>query len=132
MNLPPEVAAYLEKSRHALQVAQKLLEDEEYADAGSKAYYAMFYAAQALLRAHGFLVVKHSAVASVLGREFAKTGRLDARLHRMLLHARRVRELADYSIITTVDAATARQVVANGKVFVAEIDKMLATSENGT
>lgn len=36
----------------------------------------MFYAAQALLRAHGIEVVKHSAVASLLGRHFAKTGRL--------------------------------------------------------
>ncbi len=69
--------------------------DEDYADAASKAYYAMFSAAQALLRAHNFEVMKHSEVASILGREFAKTGRLDARFHRMLLQARRIRELAD-------------------------------------
>jgi hypothetical protein len=43
-------------------------------------------------------VVKHSAVASPLGRHFAKTGRLDPKFHRMCLNARRVRETADYGI----------------------------------
>lgn len=79
MNLSPEVEAYLGKAHHALEVAGKLQAGGELADAAGKAYYAMFYAAQALLRAHGIEVVKHSAVATMLGRHFAKTGRLDSK-----------------------------------------------------
>jgi uncharacterized protein (UPF0332 family) len=96
MNLTPEVEAYLAKARHALGVAGKLQLGGDFSDAAGKAYYAMFYAAQALLKAHGIEVVKHSAVASMLGHRFAKTGRLDAKFHRMFLNARRVRETADW------------------------------------
>ena len=61
MNLLPEVAAYLAKARHALEVAGKLQAAGELAYAAGKAYYAMFSAAPVLLRAHGIEVVKHSA-----------------------------------------------------------------------
>jgi uncharacterized protein (UPF0332 family) len=64
VNLSPEVSAYLTKAHHALKVAEKLVAGEDYADAAGKAYYAMFYAAQSLLKAHGLEVVKHSAVTS--------------------------------------------------------------------
>jgi uncharacterized protein (UPF0332 family) len=87
--------------------------------------YAMFYAAQALLEAHGIEVVKHSAVASMLGRHFAKTGRLDPKFHRMFLNARRVREIADYGIFEEVIAPTANLTVDEGRSFVAEIARLL-------
>jgi uncharacterized protein (UPF0332 family) len=54
----------------------------------AKAYYAMFYAAQALLKAHDIKVVNRSEVASLLCRHFAKTGRFDPKFHRMFLNAR--------------------------------------------
>jgi uncharacterized protein (UPF0332 family) len=76
-----------------IEVAEKLQAGGDLADAARKAYYAMFFAAQALLRAHGIEVVKHSEVASMLGRHFAKTGGLDPEFHRMFLNARRVREI---------------------------------------
>jgi len=43
----------------------------------------MFYAAQALLKAEGINVVKHSAVESAFGYYFAKTERVDVKYHRM-------------------------------------------------
>ena len=59
-----EVKRYLEKAEHALEVAQELLNAGYAPDAASKVYYAMFYAAQALLKSEGIHVVKHSAVES--------------------------------------------------------------------
>ncbi len=67
MTLSPEVKAYLEKAHHALEVTEKLQLGKDFPDAAGKAYYAMFYAAQALLKSHGIEVVKDSAVASMLG-----------------------------------------------------------------
>jgi uncharacterized protein len=57
--------------------------------------YAMYYAAQALLKSEDIEVVKHSAVESALGHYFAKTGRLDPKYHRMLINARKIREIVD-------------------------------------
>jgi uncharacterized protein (UPF0332 family) len=127
MNLTPEVEAYLAKARHALEVAWKLRGGGELADAAGKAYYAMFYAAQALLRAQGIEVVKHSAVASMLGRHFAKTGRLDPKFHRMFINARRVREIADYSLFEEVIESTASLTLEESQAFVSEIERQLQT-----
>ena len=125
MNLLPEVAAYLGKARHALEVAGKLQAVGELSDAAGKAYYAMFYAAQALLRAHGIEVVKHSAVASMLGRHFAKTGRLGPEFHRIFLNARRVREIADYSLFEQIMASSATLTLEQSQAFVREIERLL-------
>jgi len=54
-----EVRRYLRKAEHALKVAEDLLKDGHAPDAASKIYYAMYYAAQALLNADGIDVVKH-------------------------------------------------------------------------
>ncbi len=58
----------------------------------------MFYATQALLKPENIDMVKHSAVESALGYHFAKTGRIDPKYHRMLINARKIREIVDYDI----------------------------------
>jgi uncharacterized protein (UPF0332 family) len=125
MNVSPEVEAYLAKAHHALEVAKKLQAGDDYADAAGKAYYAMFYAAQALLKAHGIEVVKHSAVASMLGRHFAKTGRLDPKFHHMFLNARRIREIADYGLFEDIVESNATLTIEESMAFITEILKIL-------
>jgi uncharacterized protein (UPF0332 family) len=125
VKITPEVEAYLAKAHHALEVAYKLQHGDDYADAAGKAYYAMFYAAQALLKAHGIEVVKHSAVASMLGRHFAKTGRLDPKFHRMFLNARHIREIADYGLFEEIGESNATLTIEDSKAFISEILKML-------
>ena len=120
-----EVRRYLEKADHALQVAEELLERGHAPDAASKTCYAMFYAAKALLSSEGFEVVKHSAVESAVGYNFAKTGRLDPKYHRMLINARKVREIADYDIDEEVIEPDATLKVEEGKEFVAAIKEIL-------
>ena len=70
-----EVRRYLCKAEHALEVTEDLLQDGHVRDAASKTYYAMYYAAQALLTADRIDVVKHSAVEAAFGYHFAKTGK---------------------------------------------------------
>jgi len=70
----------------------------------------MFYASQALLKSEGIEVSKHSGVEAALGQHFAKTGRLDPKFRRMLILARKVREMAEYALREelTTEAASAR------------------------
>ena len=93
-----EAAKLIKKSKPAQKVAKQLLENGHSSDAASKIYYSMFYACQALLKSNGIDVVKHSAVESQFGYHFVKTGKVDPKLHRMLIDARKLRELADYGI----------------------------------
>jgi uncharacterized protein (UPF0332 family) len=69
-----DVRRYLRKAEHALEVAEDLLKDGHVPDAASKTYYAMYYAAQALLNADGIDVVKHSAVEGRLWVPFCQDG----------------------------------------------------------
>jgi len=72
-----EVTRYLRKAEHALEMAEDLLKSGHAPDAASKIYYATYYAAQALLKAVGIDVIKHSAVESAFGYYFAKSGKVD-------------------------------------------------------
>ena len=120
-----EVMRYLEKADHALVVAQDLLEKGHAPDAASKIYYAMFYATKALLAAEGIDVVKHSAVESAFGYHFAKPGRIDARYHKMLMNARKIREIADYDIDEEIVEPVASLKLEEGREFVDAIKVFL-------
>jgi uncharacterized protein (UPF0332 family) len=77
--------------------------------AASRAYYAMFYAAEALLRESGLSFRKHAGVHAAFGERFAKPGLIDPKLHRWLLDAFDRRIQADYGIdilLTSEDITT--------------------------
>jgi uncharacterized protein (UPF0332 family) len=120
-----EVQRLLEKADHALEVADSLYKQGFPQDAASKVYYAMFYAAQALLKAEDIEVVKHSAVESALGYYFAKTGRIDPKYHRMLINARKVREIVDYDIQEEIAEPAVLLKWEDGKEFVGVMKAMI-------
>jgi uncharacterized protein (UPF0332 family) len=122
-----EVWRYLAKADHALLVAEELIERGHASDAASKVYYAMFYAAKALLSSEEIEVVKHSAVESAFGYYFAKPGRIDPKYHRMLIGARKIREIADYDIAEEIVEPVASLRLEEGKEFVSSIKRMLGT-----
>jgi uncharacterized protein (UPF0332 family) len=122
-----EIKGYLEKAEHALEVAEELLKAGYAPDAASKVYYAMFYAAQALLKSEGINVVKHSAVESALGYHFAKRGRIDPKYHRMLINARKIRETVDYDLEEEVVEPVASFKLEEGMAFVGAIKELLKT-----
>jgi len=68
-----DVQDYVQRSKDALRVAATMITHQYWSDAVSKAYYAMFYVANAILLTKGISVSKHSAVISIFGEQFAKT-----------------------------------------------------------
>jgi uncharacterized protein (UPF0332 family) len=120
-----EVRRYLSKAEHALEVAEDLLKGGHAPDAASKIYYAMYYAAQAVLKAEGIDVIKHSAVESAFGYHFAKPGRIDPKFHRMLINARKVREIADYDIDEEIVEPVASLKIDEGRAFLAAMKDYL-------
>ena len=121
-----EVRRYLRKAEHALEVAEDLLKDGHVPDAASKTYYVMYYAAQALLNADGIDVVKHSAVESAFGYYFAKSGKIDPKFHRMLMSARKIREIADYDIDEEIVEPVASLKIDEGRSFLSAIKNYLS------
>lgn len=123
--MKPETTRLIAKAR-ASQRAAILLQTQSYLDfAASRAYYAMFYAAQALLLERGLSFSSHSAVIAAFGREFAKTGSLDPKLHRFLLDAQDMRNLGDYGIGPSITPAQLNDMLDNTEEFLATAEKAL-------
>jgi len=74
--LTEQQSALLKKARDSLRGAEVLTREVLYDIAVSRAYYAMFYCAEALLDAEGLSFSSHAAVLSAFGQRFAKTGRV--------------------------------------------------------
>jgi uncharacterized protein (UPF0332 family) len=64
----------LRKAHDSREVAIDLQREGFFDFAVSRAYYAIFYAAEAILLLKGLSFSSHSAVAAAYGKEFAKLG----------------------------------------------------------
>jgi uncharacterized protein (UPF0332 family) len=73
------VQELLDKSEQSIDAAGLLLRDGYDDFAASRAYYAMFYAVEALMLDRDLSFSKHSAVIAAFGKQFVKTGIFDSR-----------------------------------------------------
>jgi uncharacterized protein (UPF0332 family) len=74
--MQPAAKAYLDKSKNNIHAIEVLIGTDHFEIVASRAYYAMFYAALALLIEEGEEHSSHGAVQSAFGRLFARTGRI--------------------------------------------------------
>jgi uncharacterized protein len=93
-----EQEALLRKAYSSLDAARLLANQKYYDFSISRAYYAMFYVAQAFLSGEGLSFSKHSAVIAAFGQHFAKTGRVPAEYHRYLIESEQLRNVGDYDV----------------------------------
>ena len=97
-----DIQSFIEKARQSLEASKLLFEHRLYDFAGSRAYYTMFYIAEAFLWQKELSFSSHSAVISAFGREITKTGIAPIEFHRHLIDAQDKRTQGDYNIDDTV------------------------------
>jgi uncharacterized protein (UPF0332 family) len=105
----------LEKSRESLQAAQLLVDNNLSALAAARAYYVMFYIAEAFLLGEDLTFSSHSAVIAAFGRVFAKTKRLPVDYHRYLINAQEKRIEADYNLNPNITSKEAQRIIDEAK-----------------
>ncbi len=93
-----EQAALLQKAQASLEAARLLTGQGFYDFAAARAYYTMFYVAEAFLLGEGLAFSKHSAVIAAFGQHFSKTGRVPQEFHRYLIEGESSRNVGDYDI----------------------------------
>jgi uncharacterized protein (UPF0332 family) len=93
-----EARQLLVKAERSLQAAQGLNTDNYPEFATSRAYYTMFYIAEAFLISKGLSYSSHAAVIAAFGQQFAKTQIVPQKYHRYLLDAQDQRNRGDYDI----------------------------------
>ena len=107
----PEISELLERARLSQKAAANLLRDGFPGFAASRAYYSMFYVAQALLLSKDMSFSSHAAVIAAYGKAFAKTKLLNPEFHRLLLEAQDKRNIGDYGMIGGIDDTEAQEIL---------------------
>ena len=124
--MKPEQAALLRKARKSLRGAQVLAYQECLYDfAVSRAYYVMFYVAEALLLGEGLAFSKHSAVIAAFGERFAKTGRVPSEFHRYLLDGADRRNTGDYGLGPELSKTDADEQITRAERFLELAEQLL-------
>ena len=80
---PDRVRNYMAHARQAVETGRLVLEHGDYVAAVNRAYYAIFYAANALLATKGLQRSKHSGVIAAFRQHFVKTGLIEVEFSRI-------------------------------------------------
>ena len=120
-------AKFMDKATRAVAAAERELKSQDVEAAVGRAYYAMFYSAEALLVAKGLKFKKHGGVHAAFGEHFAKTGILDLKYHRWLIDAFDKRVTADYGIESLLSSRDAQETIFQAKDFLEVSKKYLQT-----
>ncbi|MBI5700124.1 HEPN domain-containing protein [Candidatus Saganbacteria bacterium] len=112
-----EINALLEKAGESIKGAKILFDGGLFGFSASRAYYAMFYIAEALLLVKDLSFSKHSAVIAAFGEHYSKTNIIDKKYHRYLLDASELREAGDYEATEKIPEDAARETIRQAEEF---------------
>lgn len=104
---PEQLALILQKAARSLAVAKRLAVTGEYDFASSRAYYAVFYAMQAVLRTKQLASSKHSGTIRLFNQHFIKPGIFPTEFSKFITRLFSQRQTGDYvfnTVITELDA----------------------------
>ena len=116
---------YMQNAQEMLDVAKENLDNNRINSACNRAYYAVFYAASALLFSKGKSYGKHSAVLAAFRQYFIKTGEFDKKWSDDYEFIMDNRHTADYDLYDAIDREDAVLVMAKAQEFVEEVKKWL-------
>jgi uncharacterized protein (UPF0332 family) len=115
----------LEEARDSIGAARLLLSSGYPGYAASRAYYAMFYIAEAFLEGEGMAFSKHSAVIAAFGKHFAQTGKVSVEFHRFLIDGQDLRHTGDYGERHAVTFDQAQEQVSHAEQFLELAERLI-------
>jgi uncharacterized protein (UPF0332 family) len=123
--------------RYRLEQAQVALDDAKFLLEGKRSpqsivnrfYYAMFYAALALLQKLGKIPSKHAVVISLFDTEFALKGIFPKELSKDFHKAFELRQVCDYRVMEPLSPKKAEEVWNKAVLFVDAVKKYLPEIE---
>ena len=120
-----ETLLLLEKAKRSIHSAEKLIDIGDSEFAASRAYYAMFYIAEAMLNELNLRFRKHGGVHAAFGENFIKTGKFDQKYHRWLLDAFDKRITSDYGVELEIIGSDAKLMVDQAREFLNQAEHFL-------
>jgi len=125
VTLREELQAMVQKARRYVESAEALRLRSDFDSAVSRLYYAMFYCAEALLRARGHSFFSHRAVISAFAQQFVKPGPLPRDLHKWLQTAFEKRQVSEHEFISTADEPEVVEMVSQARQFLSMTEDLL-------
>ena len=122
-----EIRQYIEMASDDLAAAKDNVQLGHLRVAVSRAYYAMFYAATAVLGSRGLWRSKHQGIIAAFGEHLVKPGLVDARYGRMLHGSFETRVDSDYAPLLALDEAAVVSQITDAEEFVQQMIKLLST-----
>jgi uncharacterized protein (UPF0332 family) len=119
-----QVNEYLKRAHRALRTGHLALNDQDYVAAVNRAYYAIFYATNALLATKGLERSKHSGVIAAFRQHFVKTGIIEAEYSHLYGVTMDDRHMGDYSLEELTHDKAQRDLEWAGR-FVERIERSL-------
>jgi len=120
-----EIGENLQRAQTSINAAKDMIEKEYYDIAASRAYYAAFYAASALLLKEDIDTTKHSGVIASIHRLFVKEGKLDKEQGRNLQWLFDLRGVGDYGVSEHVASGEAYKAIKVAEEFLESAVKIL-------
>jgi uncharacterized protein (UPF0332 family) len=120
----------LHKAIDTIEGAELLLDHDKVDLAAGRAYYALFYIAEALLNEKGLQFSRHGDVIGAYGKEFSKTKLLDQKYHRWLIKGFDTRLIGDYHVDTHIEKNMVADMINNAREFLEAAQKYIAGSSN--
>ncbi len=102
------IVAEWSRAREALRAAETLTRDRCYADAISRAYYAILHAAKATLHVHDIAAESHAAVRRMFGLHLVRSGEIEPEWSAYLVESLDDRLAADYDVEAVFSREEAR------------------------
>ena len=116
--MTPEQQLLVAKAQNSLDAANQLVQQGFYDIAVSRAYYSMFYIAEALLDKEGLSFSSHAGVISAFGRSLVRPGKVPVEFHRYLIDAQRLRTRADYDLQPDLSSQDAQTLIAQAQALI--------------
>jgi len=120
-----KIEALLQRAYDSLGSAKLLLDNDYYDSSISRSYYAMFYAAEALLLTKNLKFSSHKSVISLFGEHFVRSGIFPSELGRDLSKAFDERLTGDYSFKSMMTKETAETAIKRAENFAGTIEEYL-------
>jgi uncharacterized protein (UPF0332 family)/predicted nucleotidyltransferase len=122
----PEVEAYLQSAWSALHAAEsQFATTQDYPVVANRTYYAIFYAANALLAQEGLQRSKHTTVMALFREKYVRTGLFEPSYIRDYVEVMKRRHVSDYDLHLTANADYVRVSIESAQRFTSRVERYL-------
>lgn len=125
-----QIERILKKAEDSLEAARFLADQGFFDFSASRAYYAMFYTAEALLLLRRLSFSSHTAAIANFGKDYSKSNDMDRNFHKYLIAVQDLRSQGDYNFLVSVTPNQSAEAIGWAEEFLRSVWEYIAKFAN--